>query len=269
MFLNAFCRSSHYQAAYDVLGKGLPVLCCAGFGCSNWIFEDLSKALANSFTWVMPDSRGMGQSPEVTQPYAIEDLAEDSLEVMDHLGFEKFAVIGISMGGFAAQVLALQYPERIKGLGLFCTTGPGQAFRPMVKIEAQQLRDAYEADPHSVATANTLATVYPGFREREPQRFEAIVNWKLKHRAALNQVLLQRQATLNFLETALPLHDITCPTLIMTGAQDRFVPPENSILLAQTIPNSELHILEQSDHLFFLEKAPEVARVSRSFLEQL
>lgn len=258
-----------YQGHFDVIGSGPPLLCFAGFGCSNWIFEDLALRLAEKALWILPDARGMGRSPKVQQPYSISDLAEDGLQLMNRLKIERFGVIGISMGGFIAQTLALSHPHRITGLGLFCTTGPGPDFVPLPDIEEEQLREWYTLDPVTLAKANTQATVHPNLALRAPATFAAIVEAKQRFRADLDQVLLQRGAANAFLDSPLPLGHITCPTLVLTGENDRLVPPQNTQLLAKAIPNAEAHVIPESDHLFFLERADQVAQITAGFLEKL
>ena len=258
-----------FSGHFEEMGTGPPLLCCPGFGCSNWIFKDLALAMESSARWIMPDPRGMGLSPKAHESYTIADLADDGSLLMDDLGHERFWVMGISMGGFIAQSLALAHPNRVSGLLLLCTTGPGPDFPQLPELEEPLLRAWYDMDPATVVRANTDATVHPGLKRRNPQRYLEIVDAKLRHRAELDQVLLQREATRTYLKEARPLERIACPTLVLCGENDRFVVPESSRLLAEKIPGAELRLFPQSDHLFFLEKTAEVTAAIREFLESL
>jgi len=257
----------HEAQAFDHGGQGPPVLCCPGFGCSNWIFADLARRLAGQATWIMPDPRGMGRSAPADRAYAIADLARDGLDLMDRLGYERFGLLGISMGGFVAESLVMAAPERVTALVLMCTTGPGPGFVPLPEVQEEMLRTWYAMDPATVVGANTDATVHPSLKQRDPERYHAIMAAKLRNRADLNQVLLQQKAVKAFLEKPLPLASIACPTLVLAGENDRFVAAENARILARTIPNAQLRLFPNTDHLFFLEEPELVAQAVGTFLE--
>ena len=208
-------RARHdFTGHYDCLGSGPPILCFPGFGCANWIFKALATRLSDHATWVLPDPRGMGCSPMTAEPYSISDLAGDGLALMDQLGYERFAVMGISMGGCVAQSLVIAAPERVEALLLLCTTSPGPAFEPLPAVDEEILRAWYAGDPAEVVRANTDATVHPTLKQRAPERYREIRAAKLRYRASLEQLLLQQRAVKTFFELRLPLKTIACPTLI-------------------------------------------------------
>lgn len=250
-------------------GQGIPVLCLAGFGCSHWIFEELAEMLADVARMVMPDPRGMGRSPYAETPFTVDDMAADALAVMDRLGYERFALMGISMGGFVAEKIALKVPQRVQGAMLLCTSGPGPEFVPVPELDEAMLRSWYELPTETVVRANTDATVHPDLKDRDPGRYQAILHAKRNHRADLEQVLFQQQAVSAFLEKPLALTEITCPSLIMTGANDRLVDPDNSRRLGRLLPSARVVEIPKTDHLFFLEKPTAVCAEIRAFLEGL
>ena len=77
---------------------------------------------------VIFDNRGIGASDIPPGPYTVADLAGDAVSVLDAAGLERAHVIGASLGGMAAQELALAAPRRVDRLVLACTT-PGGATR--------------------------------------------------------------------------------------------------------------------------------------------
>ena len=258
-----------FRCHYDAVGRGLPILCLAGFGCSNWIFADLAEGLADKAQSIMPDARGMGRSPRAEAPYSIAGLAADGLALMDRLGIERFAVMGISMGGFVAQSLCLSAPKRVRALLLLCSSGAGSGYVPLPELDERELAQWYNEDPEKIARANTRATTHPSFERDNPTAFEAVVRAKRMHRAPLDQLLLQQKAVLEFVREPMPLEHIDCPSLVLSGAADRFVAPENSRLLARQLPRARLCLFPESDHLFFLEKPGPVTAAILDFLEGL
>ena len=107
---------------------GRPLLLLHGFGGRRHDFEDHVEDLAGA-GWhvVAPDHRGHGDSddPAGEDAYTIEILAADALVLADELGWDRFVLLGHSMGGMVAQVIALDAPDRLEGLVLMNTShGP-------------------------------------------------------------------------------------------------------------------------------------------------
>lgn len=259
---------ARFRGHYDITGSGPVVLCLAGFGCDNWIFQDMAELLKDHFSLVMPDNRGMGKSPAAQTAYAIEDLANDALDLMEDLGHERFHVIGISMGGFIAQALCLKAPEKVDRLVLMCTTSGGDDFVPLPEMTKDQLITAYQMEASRVVKLNTELTIHPSLKHRSPETYEHILRKKLEHRAGLDQVLLQREAATTFLTQTQPLDQITPQTLVLSGDADTYVDPKNCAILASKLPHAETRLIEDTNHLFFLEKTEEVSAQIRHFLEK-
>jgi len=111
---------------YDEQGAGEPLLMIMGYGGSsaNFLPEYLA-ALGRTFRVITFDNRGTGQSDRFDGPTSIEEMARDAAGLLDALGIERAHIMGISMGGYIAQELALHYPDKVAGLVLACTTcGP-------------------------------------------------------------------------------------------------------------------------------------------------
>ncbi len=252
---------------FDVVGQGPAVLCLAGFGSSNWIFERLIAPLQDSFQFVLPDNRGMGRSPPATRPYRLDDLADDALRLMDDLGHERFAVIGLSMGGFVAQLLALQVPQRLGALALLCTTSGGDDFNQVFpSMTEEQVRAIYGMDPLARAQAALAPEICPCLLTRYPDVYNYLMGERGHRPEDAAQVMLQFMAVTGFMERTLNLESIQCPTLILSGDSDLLVPLVNAELLQKKIRGSRLAVIEATDHLFFLEKRDDVAAILKSFL---
>ncbi len=262
-------RSRRFSGHYDVVGKGLDLLCLSGFGCSNWLFEGMARDLSDLARFVMPDNRGMGRTPAATKPYEIDDLADDALRLADELNMRRFCLMGISMGGFIAQSIALRAPDRVRALVLMCTLGPGPNFKPLPINDELQLRELYDLPREERAEILVAKTTHPELARRNPSIYAHILHQRSRHFSDLQQNLFQFRAVQRFLQKTLPLGNIACPALVMSGADDRYVHPENSSVLAAQIPGASAVFIEESDHLFFLEKPNEVHQRLRAFLEGL
>ena len=102
------------EIAYREYGAGFPLVKIVGFASTmDGGDPELVAALADRFTVITFDNRGMGETGAGTRPFTVEQFAEDTAGLMDALGIESAHVFGISMGGFIAQELALRHPEKV------------------------------------------------------------------------------------------------------------------------------------------------------------
>lgn len=241
------------------------IICLSGYGCDHYNFAWIEEALGAEFPMILLDNRGMGQSSPATGDYEIKDIARDAYEVAQLLKLKHFHVAGISMGGFVAQELTLMAGAHVKSLALMCTTSGGEEFYPLPPSTEDGLRAFYSLEEPLKTTSVLTATVHPSVPAENPELFQRIVNLRMAHPVNADQAIYQKRAVDRFLAEKLPLAEIQAPTLVMTGAQDRYVDPRNSEKLHTRIKNSTLIKIDQADHHFFLEKAEEVAGELKKF----
>lgn len=104
-------------------GDGPPVLLLHGYPQTHVMWHHVAPLLAEQFTVVCPDLRGYGDSDKpptdhTHHPYSKRATARDQVEVMQALGFDRFAVIGHDRGARVAHRMSLDYPEKVLKLGL-------------------------------------------------------------------------------------------------------------------------------------------------------
>ena len=109
-----------------------PLLLIHGFACGREDWGAVPKIVATKSQRpvISFDNRGVGEMPPPPGPYTCNDMAHDAMCVLDRAGFDRAAVMGISLGGMIAQTLALDHPERVCSLILGCTTHGGREAHP-------------------------------------------------------------------------------------------------------------------------------------------
>jgi 3-oxoadipate enol-lactonase len=234
---------------------GRPFLLLHGFtGAKEDFTEWLDPLAARGWHAVAPDHRGHGQStkPASDDAYSFSILADDSLALADALGWERFTLLGHSMGGMMAQVMATTAPERLTGLVLM-DTGHGpvkgldrDAVGLAVTIAREQGMDALVevmreyTSPLASAADLRLRAERPGYVEFGERKMRA------------TSPHLYSALTAQFLDSPdrlEALHDLppTLPTLVMVGDQDLpFIGASER--MAAAIPNAVLAVIADAGH---------------------
>src|SRR5215210_5824265 len=169
---------------------GRPVMLVHGFTADAGEMAGVLEPLAaRGWHAVAPDLRGHGRSHRPTEPdaYSFELMAADVLALADDLGWERFALVGHSMGGAVAQLIALDRPERLTGLVLASTFhGPVPGITmDLVQLGCWVVREAgmtgladamaarRAENPDSIAAFERLQEARPGYAELTRARLEA------------------------------------------------------------------------------------------------
>ncbi len=237
---------------YEIHGQGPALILIEGLGVATWLWENQLPALAEHFTTLVYDNRGVGRSDKPPGPYSIEQMAEDLAGLMDGLEVARAHILGVSMGGFIAQEFALRYPQRVDKLVLAATSAGGPDHVPMAP-EAVALFFATDSDPRRLIRRKLSLAFTPAFLASA--RVEHLIDLRLNDPQPPHAFLAQVAAGSAFNRSE-EVKRIQAPTLILAASEDRVVPVANAHNLARKIPNSRLKIYEGLGHQFFVE-APE------------
>ncbi|HKQ01748.1 MAG TPA: alpha/beta fold hydrolase [Actinomycetes bacterium] len=236
-----------------------PVLLVMGTGASMlWWEEGFCRMLADGRRFVIRyDHRDTGRSVtyEPGHPgYTGADLVADAAGVLDAYGIPAGHVVGVSAGGAFAQLLALDFADRVRSLVLISTTGvlPGERelppptgeFMRFVATAQVDWSDAESVIEYLVAYSRMLAGGQRPFDEtaaRELARRE--VRRARNFAAARNHDAIPDDGRPHE-----PLASITAPTLVIHGAADPIFPLEHGEALAEAIPDASLVTLEGAGH---------------------
>ena len=248
-----YIQANGLNIYYELEGAGAPLLLIRGLGSTCEGFREQIRGLAPHFQVVAFDNRCVGRTDQPQQPFAIADMANDTAALIEALRMESAHIFGVSLGGMVAQELALRYPQKVRKLVLGCThAGPRTAVRSpdwAVRI-FNESRDMPrpEALRFSVPILFARKTV-----DEHPQLVEAALRVMENNNQPKASYLLQLGAAMQH-ETFDRLHQITQPTLVMTGTEDALIDPGNSRVLSEHIPGARLIEFEKTGHLFFTEK---------------
>jgi pimeloyl-ACP methyl ester carboxylesterase len=237
---------------YERTGDGPQVLFCNGSGATLAGSRPLIGLVARGVDVLAFDQRGLGRSGSCAPGYGMADLAADALALLDHVGWDRCAVVGVSFGGMVAQELAVTAPERVERLALLCTSAggaggssyplheladldPADRARRMVTLVDTRFDDRWLADhPGDRALVDLLTADGPVPTPEEAAGRAAQLEAR-RHHDAWDR-----------------LGRITCPTLVQAGATDGIAPPANAEALAGRIPGAALRVYD-GGHAFFVQ----------------
>jgi pimeloyl-ACP methyl ester carboxylesterase len=255
--------------AVSVAGDGPPVVLLHGLACSLRMWFHQFLALQNHFRVIAYDQRGHGRTdaPAAATDYSAALLARDLVGVLDALKIERAAIVGFSLGGGPALALAVSQPKRVSRLVL---ADVGAGADDPVKIEGMVRRWVKLIDQGEVdelvcdMLRSELFKVYARRGIRRRDHMAALIRATPVNglRFMLSEVLAKRKS---LFQLAGALKSVQAPTLVLVGQYD-YTCTKTARLLAQTIPNATLKIIESSGHMSPLEQPAAFSAALMEFL---
>jgi pimeloyl-ACP methyl ester carboxylesterase len=256
---------------YEVHGHGQAIVFLSETACDGevWKIHQVPE-FSKDHRVIIHDYRGTGQSSKPSIDYTTQMFARDVIALMDHIKADNAIIVGHSMGGRVAQLLALDYPRRVKRLVLASTGShypktkglPFKIIREMIEWGYKK----YERD-HSILVGFTEE-----FVKNHSDRVEHYLKVRMQNLCPVEfylRHLLARQGH----DTSGRLKDIRQPTLILVGEDDRNMTSEvnhrmSSDILASGIPNSKLVVLQNERHSYFFANPDAAHKIIRHFIKE-
>ena len=279
---------------YEISGQGTPLLMIMGVGGQlvQWPPDFIDGLIESGFMVIRPDNRDVGRSQTFTNlgtpntplafvkqalrlpsdaPYTLEDMAEDNIQLLDHLGIETCHVIGISMGSMIAQVLASKYPERIRSVTLMLTNTGKLRHALQTKPWALKIllkrSTITNADHYAEYFQELFSTVGSPTLQRPPERLKEI--GRLLYERGYNPSGFKRQVAAivatgdreRFYST------ITQPTAIIQGKSDPLMSEAAGRAVEEAIPTATGHYFDELGHDLPAELVPQFIEIIRSVVQ--
>lgn len=243
----------------------MPVVLIHAFPLSSEMWAHERNALARSFMVVTPDLPGFGKSSRQKAP-SIPEIAKEVAQLLDHLELEKVFIGGLSMGGYVTFEFFRQFPEKVQALGLFSTRAaadtPKNREKRFKTIEAIQ-KDGIKPFAGKVIE-NLLGKTT---REAHPDIVQQVKAMILA--ASPEGVTGALRAMAERRDNADLLTAISCPTLVIAGDEDSFIPLEETKIMQKKIAGSTFHALAKTGHLANLEQPTAFLNILEGFLKKL
>ncbi len=250
-----FVTVGNQQIYFESQGtRGLPVIFVHGSGSNHTIWQPQVDALSSIARPVAIDLPGHGQSNPPGRD-SVEGYCEVILGLLDAMLFDRAMIVGHSLGGAIAQMMALSHPDRVAALGL---VGTGARLRVLPAILDGIISDFETTAPFVVEYAFAPD-------QSDELRARALVEL----RECDPRVTHGDYSACNVFDVMARLGEIRAPTLVICGKQDRMTPVKYSEFLVTKIPSAQLVLVDNAGHSVMIEQPEAVNRALFDFVKKL
>lgn len=245
------------QLYVEVKGVGFPVILIHGVGGDHQAhLGNVIEPLSKKFRTIALDCRGHGQSEKPLQ-FTIEDHVKDILGIMDYFGFEKVHLLGISMGSYIAQLVAITAPGRIDKLILTVPKSNGLTSSIQLLFNENE-KDIKGLNMHETILKLLKYLVYdPELMKNHLEIFETTLS--------PDQFSAANKAISGF-DFRKDLPGVTAKTLVISGKYDGLNPPAEGKEVASLIKNSTFIEMQYSGHAPMFEQPVTYIGIVEGFL---
>lgn len=256
------CEANGINIHYLRTGGDKPaVVLLHGLMTNGACWTPLARALEEDYDIVMPDARGHGRSSAPVDGYCYENLAADVLSLIEVLGLSAPVLIGHSMGGMTAAVVANRKPKRIRGVVLADPTF----------LTPQRQREVYESDVKSKhrRTLNRsrevfLAELRTRHRHRSPELIELFV--EARFQTSIHAFAILTPPNPDYVQL---IKTLEIPSLLVIGDVGTVVSPEVASELARLNQCLKVVQIAEAGHAIPYDQPERFSTIVKTFLRSI
>jgi len=238
------------QLAYDRRGKGTPLVLLHGYPLDHHLWDDVVPLLEDTFDVIVPDLRGFGESTIADSSPTVEDYASDIAGLLDHLGIQKTAIVGHSMGGYVALAFARLYPDRLTGLGLVSS----QVLADPPDRKEGRYKSAKDVSENGIDSV--VATMTPKFTANEKLQAFARASMEQQQPTAYIGAL---KAMAERPDSTPLLASLEIPVVVVHGTSDALIPVDRAREVKAALPQAHLVEISGVGHIPMMEATEQTA----------
>jgi pimeloyl-ACP methyl ester carboxylesterase len=252
-----FAKINGINLYYEVHGDGPALVLAHGGGGSHLSWWQQVPELSKTYTVITFDHRSFGQSLDLPDGPGPKAFVQDLTALLDHLGIQKAAVTGQSMGGWTVCGFAAIHPERTSALILCDTTGG---------VETPEVTKAH-ATMQERSKGSLAQILQNAYSSKFPERNPALC-FLYQQISVLNTRVTPNLASLLFglKHDTRPIVEHKIPTMLLVGEEDVLTPPPAMASMAAQIPQAHFVRVPQAGHSVYFERADEFNHIIGEFL---
>lgn len=249
--------------AARVSGSGRRVVLVHGVGSYKESWDGVIDSMGERFEALRLDLRGHGASARTPGPYSLEMFCADLHALVRHLKWDRFDLVGFSLGGLIAQAYALAHPDQLRTLGIVSSVA-GRTPEEQARALARS-KSLAAVGPSTHLESSVERWFSDAFRERNP----ALVQERIERSRDMDPACFSASyEVLAHNDLIDQLHKIACPTIVMTGADDVGSTARMATLMGSRIPDADVHVLPLLRHSILIEAPAQVGGLLRDFFER-
>ncbi|MGP6110849.1 alpha/beta fold hydrolase [Pseudomonas aeruginosa] len=241
------CQTVVYSA-----GQGQPLVFLHGGG--TWHGIDFARAWTDRFRVILPYHPGFGPSGDNPGIDSLQDYIQHYQELFEVMDLEHFNLVGFSLGGRMAAEYAIQHGHQIDKLVLIAPAG--------LDVKEHPQPDFMVIPPEEIPSylVHDLATLLPFLPSGPDEEFGA-----MRMREGTSVARISRDGVMTSAKLPHWLHRIRMPTLLLWGAKDRIVPPDQASYWHRLLPHAQVELFPDAGHLV-LDESPAARAAVVDFL---
>lgn len=262
-------RNGDCEIYYESHGRGTPLLFFSETACAGDIWNMFQvPEFSRDHLVITHDYRGTGRSSRPDEQYSCEDFVDDAAAILDQVTAGPAILLGHSMGGRVALLMALKYPAKVQKL-IVASVGPGVPGAPPIPFK--MCKEMVEWGYEKYVREHTLEVGWTRpYIEKHPNGVEHFLKIRMSNLPRLEDYLrhvVARQAC----DVRSRLEDIQQPTLVIVGEHDHGSATGASHrvaaeALARELPNGRFAVIADEAHNYFMTNPDEAHRIIRDFL---
>jgi pimeloyl-ACP methyl ester carboxylesterase len=258
-----------FTMQYEVHGEGEPVLCIMGITAPGAVWQAHVDDWSKEFMCLTPDNRGVGKSDKPTGDYTSAMMADDHVNLLDHLGIKKAHVVGCSMGSIIAQQIALRHPDRVKSVTLMCSWARCDAYAKSVFKHILKCKAHFRGEDFM---EYIQLLIFDKSSWDNPEFLQGLVDGRAAAASDPNPQPLhglegQCAACINH-DVLDQLGQLTHPALVIGGENDIFTPRWMAEEIHAALPNSSMYLYPNAGHGFHFENIADFNQRVADFIKQ-
>ena len=257
---------------YEEYGKGIPVVFGYSYLWDKEMWYPQIQELSNYYRCIIPELWGHGRSDILPEgEYNIDSLAQDYVKLLDFLKIDQAVFVGLSVGGMWIGRMAVNFKERVRAMVLIDAVlgseleEKKQKYFTMLDIieKSNMIPDSIIEEAASLFFSPVTFKEKPGFIRNFKGKLKAVNPDKIPSIVTFGRAIFFRKSIIE------DLSKIDISTLIIVGADDFSCLIHESELLAKSIKDSELTIIENAGHMSNIERPEKVNKILINFLNRI
>lgn len=261
-----YARVNKTDLYYEIHGYGDPVLLIPGLGSDTTTWANFLPYVQDEYKLILLENRGSGRSGKPPGEYTTELMAEDAVALLEYVGVQRAHIVGKSMGGMIAQILAARHPEIVRSLVLACTLMKHDSYgKEMLEIGRILAQKGGLYETYRLAFLLSYSKEYCMSHRSRLEQAKRFLD-EYPHPEELVRGYIGQSHACEKHDSLDVAPQIKAPTLILVGEEDRITTSDHSRNLASAIKRSQLKIFPHGGHGFWREFPKDVNPVVRDFL---